>query len=43
MNKEFILNTELTGNQIGIFYLGQVGFLIKYNNKYIVIDAYLSD
>ena len=41
--KSKIINTKLTDSQIGIFYLGQVGFIIKYNNKYIMIDGYLSD
>lgn len=33
----------LTENQIGFFYIGQVGYIFKYQGKYIVIDAYLSD
>ena len=33
----------LTENQIGFFYIGQVGYILKYQGKYIVIDAYLSD
>lgn len=43
MNKDFILSTKLTEEQIAIFYFGQEGVLIKYKNKYILIDAYLSD
>lgn len=43
MNKNFIKNTNLTENQIGIFYLGQEGFIIKFHDKYIMIDGYLSD
>ncbi len=43
MNKNFFENTILTNNQTAIFYLGQVGFIFKYNNKYILIDGYLSD
>lgn len=43
MNKEFILNTQLTDSQIAIFYLGQEGYLFKYRNTYILIDPYLSD
>ena len=43
MNKDFFKNTKLADNQIGIFYLGQVGFIIKYQNKYILVDGYLSD
>lgn len=41
--KSEILNKKLTDDQIGIFYLGQVGFLLKYREKYILIDGYLSD
>ena len=43
MNKTFFENTKLTDNQIGIFYLGQEGFIIKFKDKYIMIDGYLSD
>ena len=42
MKKDFILNTNLTENQAALFYLGQEGYLIKYRDKYIVIDPYLS-
>lgn len=41
--KTEILNKNLTKDQVGIFYLGQVGFLLKYREKYILIDGYLSD
>lgn len=43
MNKEFITNTYLTKQQIALFYLGQEGFLIKYHDRYCLIDPYLSD
>ncbi|MBO5460583.1 MAG: MBL fold metallo-hydrolase [Ruminococcus sp.] len=43
MLKEQILSTKLTDGQIAVFYLGQEGFLIKYKNKYIFTDPYLSD
>ena len=43
MNKQFFLETELSDNQIALFYLGQVGFMLKYHDKYILIDGYLSD
>lgn len=43
MLKERILSTELTNDQIAVFYLGQEGFLIKYREKYLLFDAYLSD
>lgn len=41
--KEFILNTALAKGQIAIFYLGQESILIKFENKYLLFDAYLSD
>lgn len=43
MNKEMFFNTKLTDQQIGLFYLGQEGFLIKYQDTYLLIDPYLSD
>ena len=41
--KNRILNTALQPNQIGLFYLGQVGFLLKYQNLYFAVDPYLTD
>lgn len=41
--KNEILCKQLTEDQIGIFYLGQVGFLLKFRGTYILIDGYLSD
>lgn len=41
--KNEIINKHLTEDQVGIFYLGQVGFLIKFREKYVLIDGYLSD
>ena len=41
--KNKILNTKLAENQIGFFYIGQEGYIIKYQNCYYMIDAYLSD
>lgn len=41
--RDKILKTELLPNQIGLYYLGQVGYIIKYRDKYIMTDAYLSD
>ena len=41
--KNKILNTKLLPDMVGIFYTGQVGFILKYNEKYILIDGYLSD
>ena len=43
MMKEKVLGTKLAEGQIALFYLGQVGFLIKYNEKYLLVDGYLSD
>ena len=43
MTKEFFTQTQLAPGQLGIFYLGQVGFVIKHGDKYILIDGYLSD
>lgn len=43
MTKQDILATELTKHQAALFYLGQEGMLIKYHNRYILIDPYLSD
>ena len=37
--KEKMLETELTDQQLGIFYLGQVGFLLKYRKCYFLIDG----
>lgn len=41
--KKKIIDTVLSDEQIACFYLGQVGFILKYNGKYILIDGYLSD
>jgi len=41
--KEKILQTKLLPGQIALFYIGQVGFIIKFRDKYIMIDGYLSD
>lgn len=43
MDKSLFLNTKLNEQQVALFYLGQEGFLIKYNEIYILIDPYLSD
>ena len=39
--KKNILETKLAEGQTALFYLGQVGFLIKYDETYILIDGYL--
>lgn len=41
--KNKILNTKLFPHQIALFYLGQEGFIIKFQDQYILMDAYLSD
>ena len=38
-----ILETQLLPSQTACFYLGQVGFLLKHHEKYILIDPYLTD
>ena len=42
MTKNDILKTKLGDGQVALFYLGQEGFLIKYNDKYIINYEYLS-
>lgn len=37
------LNTKLTDEQIGIWYTGKVGFILKFRGKYLLIDGYLSE
>lgn len=37
------VNTELTPSQTGLWYIGQEGFIIKHDNKFIAIDPYLSN
>lgn len=41
--KHYILNTRLFPDQTAVFYLGQLGFLLKFQDKYIMIDGYLTD
>ena len=43
MKKTDILNSRLAEGQIGLWYLGQVGFVLGANGKYIAVDPYLSD
>ncbi len=38
-----ILSKKIASKTVCGWYLGQEGFLIKYKNKYVVIDPYLSD
>jgi len=37
-----ILESELTRSQLGLFFLGQEGFIFKFRDHYILIDGYLS-
>lgn len=41
--KETILGTKLLPSQVALFYLGQVGFILKSHEKYLMVDGYLSD
>ncbi len=41
--KNKILKTDLLPDMAALFYVGQVGFIIKCRDKYILIDGYLSD
>lgn len=41
--KERILKTDLLPDMAALFYMGQVGFIIKCRGKYMLIDGYLSD
>lgn len=43
MDKNTFLNARPAKDQVGLFYLGQEGFLIKYENTYLLVDPYLSD
>ena len=40
--KEKILTTELTDKQLGLFYLGQEGFIFKFRGIYLCIDPFLT-
>ena len=43
LTKETILLTQATPDQLVLYYLGQVGFLLRYRNKTVLIDGYLTD
>lgn len=43
VTKQQITDTLLPGDQVGIWYLGQEGFLFKGADQYLVTDPYLSD
>lgn len=43
LTEKEILNCQLHGNQVGIWYIGQEGFVIKSNGAYLATDPYLSD
>ncbi len=40
---ESVLKTKLCEGQVGIWYLGQEGFLFKNKGSYLAVDPYLSD
>ena len=41
--KNKILETDFSDEQVGVWYLGQEGFLFKTKNSYLTVDPYLSD
>ena len=43
LTKETILRTSAADDLLTFYYLGQVGFLLAYHGRYILIDGYLSD
>ena len=43
LTKESVLSTVCTQTQAALYYLGQVGFLIRYRDTSILIDGYLTD
>ena len=43
MDKERIIEQKLLPEQVCLYYLGQVGMLMQYRGKFILIDGYLSD
>lgn len=43
MNAVSILSCQLTDCQAAIWYLGQEGILLKFQNHYLAVDPYLSD
>lgn len=43
LTKKSIIDTQLGENQVGIWYLGQEGFLFKSRDCTVAVDPYLSD
>lgn len=41
--KEKILSANVPDDRLAVFYTGQVGFILKFRGKYILVDGYLSD
>lgn len=41
--KNEIIGAKFAEDILGLFYIGQMGFIVKYKEKYIMIDGYLSD
>lgn len=40
--KKQILETDIPDSQLALFYLGQVGFIIKFRGQYLLVDGYLT-
>ena len=38
--KKQILETDIPDSQLALFYLGQVGFIIKFRGQYLLVDGY---
>lgn len=43
MKKENFTNTKLGAGQIALYYMGQVGFVLRHKDTFILVDGYLSD
>lgn len=43
LTKNTIMNTPLHPTQVGVWYLGQEGILLKSSNGFLAVDPYLSD
>ena len=41
--EEFVHSKDIPQNEVQLAWLGQAGFVIKFNNKLFIIDPYLSD
>ncbi len=43
LTKNTVLNTQAAPSQLVLYYLGQVGFLLRYREITVLIDGYLTD